>query len=213
MDDLAARSSERLDWRDSIVDLLKLLGMDSSLDERKRLATELSFTGDFGDDAMMNIFLHNRIIMKIVENHAVDVVATLDGLVARSFERLDWRDSIVDLMKLLEMDSDLEERKRLATEFGFTGDLSGSGTMNMWLHARLMIMIVDNGGSRHEYRGHRIELRAREGEFELRIDDQPVRYDKLPNGKYFLYQYAYDWRDNLMDLARRFIDYRDQTNR
>ena len=76
---------------------------------------------------------------------------------------------------------------------------------------------------RQEYKGHRIELRSREAprareaaralgdereeELELLIDDRPVRYGQLPDGRYFLHEYAYDWRDNLMDLARRFIDY------
>jgi hypothetical protein len=77
---------------------------------------------------------------------------------------------------------------------------------------------------RHEYKGHRIELRAREAdelgtreaeraaEPELVIDDEPIPYGQLPDGRYFLHEYAYDWRDNLMDLARRFIDYRARTD-
>lgn len=75
---------------------------------------------------------------------------------------------------------------------------------------------------RQEYKGHRIELRApggrevrtrearREEEPELLIDDQPVRYGQLPDGQYFLHEYAYDWHDNLIDVAKRFIDYRDR---
>ena len=75
---------------------------------------------------------------------------------------------------------------------------------------------------RHEYKGHRIELRSREGraervaaaegeeKLELLIDDEPVRYDRLPGGSYALEEYAYDWTDDLMDLAQRFIDYRDR---
>jgi hypothetical protein len=76
---------------------------------------------------------------------------------------------------------------------------------------------------RQEYKGHRIELRPREGreeararaaereeERELLIDDQPVHYGQLPDGQYALEEYAFDWTDNLMDLARRFIDYRDR---
>jgi len=72
-----------------------------------------------------------------------------------------------------------------------------------------------------EYKGHRIELQAREAlharevereeepeqELELLIDDRPVRYGQLPDGRYFLHEYAYDWRESLMDLARGFIDY------
>ena len=76
---------------------------------------------------------------------------------------------------------------------------------------------------RQEYNGHRIELRPREGhedvraraaeheeEQELLIDDQPVRHGQLPDGLYALEEYAYDWTDNLIDLARKFIDYRDR---
>ncbi len=75
---------------------------------------------------------------------------------------------------------------------------------------------------RQEYKGHRIELRAREDEelraredereeeLELRIDDEPVRYGRLPDGQYALHEYAYDWSDDLMDLARRYIDYRSR---
>jgi hypothetical protein len=67
------------------------------------------------------------------------------------------------------------------------------------------------------YKGHRIELRAREderaAELELLIDGQPVRYGQFPDGRYFLHEYAFDWTDNLMDLARRFIDYRSRTDR
>jgi hypothetical protein len=73
---------------------------------------------------------------------------------------------------------------------------------------------------RQEYKGHRIELRAREGreprpreaeregEMELLIDGEPARYGQLPDGQYALHEYAYDWSEDLMDLARRFIDYR-----
>jgi hypothetical protein len=75
---------------------------------------------------------------------------------------------------------------------------------------------------RQEYKGHRIELRAREAEelradqaergenLELLIDGRPVHYGQLPDGSYALEEYAFDWRDDLMDLARRFIDYRER---
>jgi hypothetical protein len=76
---------------------------------------------------------------------------------------------------------------------------------------------------RQEYKGHRIELRApgevrareveREEELELLIDDEPIRYGRLPDGRYALHEYAYDWQDNLMDLARRFIDYRERADK
>jgi hypothetical protein len=63
-----------------------------------------------------------------------------------------------------------------------------------------------------EYEGHRIELRGREDQRELLIDDVPVSYGQLPNGLYFLHDYAYDWTDNLTELAQKFIDYRSRVD-
>lgn len=68
LDDLAANNPQKLDWRHSIVDLMKLVGMESSLSERKDLADELGFTGDKGDSASMNIWLHKQVIKKLSEN-------------------------------------------------------------------------------------------------------------------------------------------------
>jgi hypothetical protein len=68
LDDLAADNPQKLDWRHSIVDLMKLVGMESSLSERKELADELGFTGDKGDSATMNIWLHKQVIKKLSEN-------------------------------------------------------------------------------------------------------------------------------------------------
>jgi hypothetical protein len=77
---------------------------------------------------------------------------------------------------------------------------------------------------RQEYKGHSIELRAPEGreerveaaereeKLELLIDDESVRYGQLPDGRYALEEYAYDWTDDLIDLAQRFIDYRDRSD-
>ena len=59
-----------------------------------------------------------------------------------------------------------------------------------------------------EYEGHRIEIREREGKFELLIDNVPIRYGQMHNGMYFLHAYAFDHTDDLMELARRFVDYR-----
>lgn len=59
-----------------------------------------------------------------------------------------------------------------------------------------------------EHEGHRIEIRGPEGRPELLIDDIPVLYGRLPNGKFFLNDYAYDWTDDLVELARRYITYR-----
>ena len=68
LDGLAAKNSEKLDWKKSIVDLLKLVGLDSSLSARKELATELHYTGDQGDSAKMNVWLHQEVIKKLAAN-------------------------------------------------------------------------------------------------------------------------------------------------
>ena len=66
--DLASKSGQSLNWRTSIVDLMKLLGLDSSLDHRKELAKELNFTGDTADSASMNVWLHKQVMQKLAEN-------------------------------------------------------------------------------------------------------------------------------------------------
>ena len=65
---LAAKNSEKLDWQHSIVDLMKLVGMDSSLGARKELAKDLHYTGDMNDSASMNMWLHKEVIRKLSEN-------------------------------------------------------------------------------------------------------------------------------------------------
>jgi hypothetical protein len=76
----------------------------------------------------------------------VDVAPILDAAVKKSGQKLDWRHSIVDLMKGLGMDASLAERKELAAELGYTGDTGDSAKMNMWLHKALMKKLSENGG-------------------------------------------------------------------
>lgn len=76
----------------------------------------------------------------------VDVAAVLTDLASKNKEKLDWRKSIVDLMKLLGLDSSLSARKELAKELGYTGDTNDSATMNVWLHKQVMQKLADNGG-------------------------------------------------------------------
>ena len=76
----------------------------------------------------------------------VDVTAILDKLAAQSKEKLDWRHSIVDLMKLLNLDSSLGERKHLAEELHYTGNMNNSASMNVWLHGQVMTKLAENGG-------------------------------------------------------------------
>jgi hypothetical protein len=77
---------------------------------------------------------------------AVDVTAILDDLASKNPEKLDWRKSIVDLMKLVGMDSSLASRKELAKELNYTGDTDDSAAMNIWLHKVVIRKIADNGG-------------------------------------------------------------------
>ncbi len=76
----------------------------------------------------------------------VDVAAVLTKLAEQNKEKLDWRKSIVDLMKLLNLDSSLAARKQLAKELQYTGDVSDSASMNVWLHKQVMQKLAENGG-------------------------------------------------------------------
>jgi hypothetical protein len=77
---------------------------------------------------------------------AVDVEAVLTKLAAQNKEKLDWRRSIVDLMKLLKLDSGLAARKELAKELHYAGNTNDSAAMNIWLHKQVMIKLAENGG-------------------------------------------------------------------
>jgi hypothetical protein len=76
----------------------------------------------------------------------VDVEAILEALAAKNPQKLNWRTSIVDLMKLVGMDSSLAQRKELAQELGYTGSLQDSASMNIWLHKQVLRKLADNGG-------------------------------------------------------------------
>ena len=76
----------------------------------------------------------------------VDVDAILAQAAAEKGEKLNYKSSIVDLMKLLDLDSSLDNRKELATELGYTGAKDGSAEMNIWLHKAVMKKLEENGG-------------------------------------------------------------------
>ena len=76
----------------------------------------------------------------------VDVAPILDKAVAAKKEKLEWRTSIVDLMKALDIDSSFAARKELAKELGYTGDSNDSASMNIWLHKQVMAKLAANGG-------------------------------------------------------------------
>jgi hypothetical protein len=76
----------------------------------------------------------------------VDIAAVLDGLNEKNPETLDWRVSIVDLLKVLGIDSSIAHRKELAAELKYDGDTSDSATMNVWLHEKVIALVAANGG-------------------------------------------------------------------
>nr|PZN75565.1 MAG: hypothetical protein DIU56_16050 [Pseudomonadota bacterium] len=76
----------------------------------------------------------------------VDVEAVLEAMAAKNPQKLNWRTSIVDLMKLLDLDSSLANRKELAKELGYTGDMNDSASMNIWLHKQVMKKLAESGG-------------------------------------------------------------------
>ena len=77
---------------------------------------------------------------------SVDVAPILDKAVHDSGQQLNWKTSIVDLMKALKLDSSITARKELAKELGYTGDMEDSATMNVWLHKAVIKKLSENGG-------------------------------------------------------------------
>jgi hypothetical protein len=75
-----------------------------------------------------------------------ELEATIQKLAAAEHEKYDWKHSIVDLMKLLKLDSSLSARKQLAQELGYKGALDGSADMNTWLHQQVMTKVAESGG-------------------------------------------------------------------
>ncbi len=76
----------------------------------------------------------------------VDVESILNDMAAKNPQKLNWQISIVDLMKLLNLDSSLAARKELATELLYQGDTNDSASMNIWLHKQVMTKLAENGG-------------------------------------------------------------------
>ena len=78
---------------------------------------------------------------------SIDVGPILDKAVAAKKEKIEWRTSIVDLMKALDIDSSLSARKELAKELHYTGDTNDSAAMNIWLHKQVLTKLAANGGN------------------------------------------------------------------
>ena len=210
---LAAEKQEKLDWQKSIVDLMKLLDLDSSLSARKELAQELQYSGDMSDSASMNVWLHKQVMRKLAEKGGkvpeelktgskeidstrttsgeektksifgkimssifgkasaapasgakpssaasapagsiteVDVAGILTKLAAEKRKKkkvkLNWQHSMIDLMKVLDLDSSLSARSELAQELNYSGDMKDTASMNVWLHKQVMRKLAENGG-------------------------------------------------------------------
>src|SRR5689334_11850797 len=77
---------------------------------------------------------------------SVDVEAVLTDLESKNSQQLNWRTSIVDLMKLLNLDSNLQARRELAQELNYSGDMNDSAAINTWLHKQVMQKLAENGG-------------------------------------------------------------------
>lgn len=86
------------------------------------------------------------VVAEAVPAESFDVGSYLNGLSGETKEKLDWTVSIVDLMKLVGMDSSLSARKELAKELGYGEDTADSAKMNIWLHKQVMQQIAKNGG-------------------------------------------------------------------
>lgn len=80
------------------------------------------------------------------QSAAVDIDAILTKMASGQGQKLNWQSSIVDLLKLLDLDSSLKARKELAKELDYNGDMNDSSAMNIWLHAQVMRRFAENGG-------------------------------------------------------------------
>ena len=86
------------------------------------------------------------VVAEAIPAEQFDVGSYLNGLSSENKEKLDWTVSIVDLMKLVGMDSSLSARKELAKELGYGEDTADSAKMNIWLHKQVMQQIAQHGG-------------------------------------------------------------------
>jgi Domain of unknown function (DUF3597) len=204
---IADAQDEDYNWKQSIVDLMKLLKLDSGLSARKQLAKELGYKGELTGSAEMNVWLHKQVMQKLAESGGAvpeslkqglppadeahepekrttsifgkivsaifgrgsaagttaavgsaapataakpitreQVEAMIAKLADAQHTKHNWKVSIVDLMKLLNLDSSLTARKQLAQELGYKGKLTGSAEMNIWLHKQVMQKLAESGG-------------------------------------------------------------------
>ncbi|KAJ7898297.1 hypothetical protein B0H14DRAFT_240889 [Mycena olivaceomarginata] len=130
LENLNRQKGSGLNWRNSIVDLLKLLGMDYSLDARKALADELNVHAGSHGSFEQNVALHRAVVTRLTRGGG-----------------LNWPSSIVDLLKMHGLDSSLSARKALADELNVHAGADGTATQNMALHQAVVARLKENGGS------------------------------------------------------------------
>lgn len=116
-------------------DLMNKIFRHASTAERPADAARPSTPGSVGTPGAGNVVMQ-----------PVDVAAILTKLAAENKEKLEWKTSIVDLMKLVGMDSSIGARKALAADLHYTGDTNDSASMNIWLHKEVMRKLAANGG-------------------------------------------------------------------
>lgn len=122
--------------------ILKALGIKKDDEPKAGVSSRPSGTGT-GGSASVYKKIHDKPDMPMV-----DVVAKMDALAAANPQKLEWKVSIVDLLKLLGIDSSHEARKELATELGASADtMEDSARMNIWLHKEVLKRIAENGGN------------------------------------------------------------------
>lgn len=131
--------------------ILDKLGLGSAAAASTAGATPVNTTTTGSQPAAVNVAPADSSTTSVAQPRAVpvvDVVAQLEKKAAASSQELNWRTSIVDLLKLLDIDSSLTARKELATELGCPADLmADSAQMNMWLHKTVLARIAANGGN------------------------------------------------------------------
>ncbi|KAK2467573.1 hypothetical protein APHAL10511_000428 [Amanita phalloides] len=163
LDNEVKRRGQELNWRQSVVDILKLLNLDSAPEARKRLAKAVGYNGDTAEvSTKMNIWLR-RYIQNAIDSVGgdlaaarrilltqlpqVDISVILDNEVKRRGDELNWQQSVVDILKLVNLDSAPEARKRLAKAAGYDGDTAEVSTkMNIWLRRYVQNVIGSVGG-------------------------------------------------------------------
>jgi len=112
----------------------------------KIFGTKTEVQGDVSADAQKTVSEGSPSKEGATAKSLVDVDKVISELAANQTEKLNWKTSIVDLLKVLSLDSSLEARKNLAHELNYTGNVQDSATMNIWLHKEVLKRMAANGG-------------------------------------------------------------------